>query len=375
PSESAPNSLAVRVRASPGHRPDHLRGSRMGVGRCLGNRTPCFTARIPADCSAAIRYPAMRSRPVRDRMHFRQRKRRDFITLLGGAALAWPLAARAQQVGRLPTIGLLGVGTASGWVYFTGAFVQRLRELGWIEGRTVAIEYRWAEGRRERFSEIAAEFVGLKVDVIVTGGDAAAAAKQVTPVIPIVFALGLDPLGSGLVANLARPGGNVTGISFQSVDIAGKRVELLHEIVPQLRRLAILANVGNPQSVLEMGAAQAAARMLGLEVSTFEFRRSEDIVPAFDALNGRVDAIYVCGDALVYINRNRINTLSVGLRLPTMHLAREFIEAGGLMAYGPSMQAQFRRAAQPLTNHSQFDIVNSGWLAGTVHVDSIERRL
>src|SRR5215813_13307477 len=272
-------------------------------------------------------------------------KRRAFITLLGGAA-AWPLAARAQQGGRLPTIGLLGVGTASGWVYFTGAFVQRLRELGWIEGRTVAIEYRWAEGRRERFSEIAAEFVGLKVDVIVTGGDAAAAAKQVTPVIPIVFALGLDPLGSGLVANLARPGGNVTGLSFQSIDIAGKRVELLHEIVPQLRRLAILVNVGNPQSVLEMGAAQAAARMLGLEVATFEFRRSEDIVPAFDALNGRVDAIYVCGDALVYINRNRINILSVGLRLPTVHLAREFIEAGGLMSYGPSMLAQFRRAAE-----------------------------
>jgi putative ABC transport system substrate-binding protein len=224
--------------------------------------------------------------------------------------------------------------------------VRRLHELGWIEGRTVAIEYRWAEGRRERFSEIAAEFVGLKVDVIVTGGDAAAAAKQVTPVIPIVFALGLDPLGSGLVANLARPGGNVTGVSFQSVDIAGKRVELLHEIVPHLRRLAILVNVGNPQSVLEMGAAQAAARMLGLEVATFEFRRSEDIVPAFDALNGRVDAIYVCGDALVYINRNRINTLSVGLRLPTVHLAREFIEAGGLVSYGPSMLAQFRRAAE-----------------------------
>jgi putative ABC transport system substrate-binding protein len=224
--------------------------------------------------------------------------------------------------------------------------VQRLRELGWIEGRTVAIEYRWAEGRRERFGEIAAEFIALKVDVIVTGGDAAAAAKQATSVIPIVFALGLDPLGSGLVANLARPGGNVTGLSFQSIDIAGKRVELLHEIVPQLRRLAILVNVGNPQSVLEMGAAQAAARMLGLEVATFEFRRSEDIVPAFDALNGRVDAIYVCGDALVYINRNRINILSVGLRLPTVHLAREFIEAGGLMSYGPSMLAQFRRAAE-----------------------------
>src|SRR5215471_8656144 len=166
-------------------------------------------------------------------------KRRTFITLLGGAAAAWPLAARAQQGGRLPTIGLLGVGTAAGWVYFTGAFVQRLRELGWIEGRTVAIEYRWAEGRRERFSEIAAEFVRLKVDVIVTGGDAAGAAKQVTSAIPIVFALGLDPLGSGLVADLARPGGNVTGLSFQSVDIAGKhyiRIPAVRGYRARLRR-------------------------------------------------------------------------------------------------------------------------------------------
>jgi putative ABC transport system substrate-binding protein len=260
------------------------------------------------------------------------------VRLVVGGAAAWPLAARGQQSGRLPIIGLLGVGTATGWVHFTGAFVQRLRELGWIEGRTVAIEYRWAEGRRDRFSEIAAEFVGLKVDVIVTGGDAAAAARQVTSVIPIVFALGLDPLGSGLVANLARPSGNVTGLSFQSVDIAGKRVELLHEIAPDVRRLAILANVGNPQSMLEMGAAQAAARMLGLKVATFEFRGSEDIVPTFDALNGRVDAIYVCGDALVFIYRNRINTLSVGLHLPTVHVAREFIEAGGLISYGPSMR-------------------------------------
>jgi putative tryptophan/tyrosine transport system substrate-binding protein len=167
-------------------------------------------------------------------------KRRKFITLLGSTA-AWPLAARAQQGGRLPTIGLLGVGTAAGWVYFTGAFVQRLRELGWIEGRTVAIEYRWAEGRRERFSEIAAEFVRLKVDVIVTGGDAAAAAKQATPEIPIVFALGLDPLGSGLVANLARPGGNVTGFTvWEELGTSGKWLELLKQVAPHVTRVAVL---------------------------------------------------------------------------------------------------------------------------------------
>ena len=173
--------------------------------------------------------------------------------------------------------------------------MQRLRELGWIEGRTVAIEYRWAEGRSERFAEIAAEFVRLKVDVIVTAGNRSGlAAKQATSVIPIVFALAGDPVGTGLVASLARPGGNVTGLSIQSTDLAGKRLELLREVVPGLRRLAIMANVGNPAAVLEMGEVQAAARTLGLEVVTFEIRRAEDIAPAFEALKGRAEALYVC---------------------------------------------------------------------------------
>ena len=172
--------------------------------------------------------------------------------------------------------------------------MQRLRELGWIEGRTVAIEYRWAEGRSERFAEIAAEFVRLKVDVIVTGGTAAVlAAKQATSVIPIVFAVARDPVGDGLVASLARPGGNVTGLSIQPTDLAGKRLELLREVVPGLRRLAIMANVGNPAAVLEMGEVQAAARTLGLEVATLEIRRAEDIAPAFEALKGRAEALYV----------------------------------------------------------------------------------
>ena len=175
-------------------------------------------------------------------------RRREFITLLGGAAAAWPLAARAQQPAKLPTIGYLGANTPSAESQRIAAFVQRLRELGWIEGRTVAIEYRWAEGRNERFAEIAAEFVRLKVDVIVTAGTAAVvAAKQATSVIPIVFAVAGDPVGTGLVASLARPGGNVTGLSLQATDIAGKRLELLREVVPGLRRLAIMANVGNPR--------------------------------------------------------------------------------------------------------------------------------
>src|SRR6266513_558171 len=168
-------------------------------------------------------------------------KRREFITLLGGAA-SWPFAARAQQhAGKPPTIGLLGANTSSTASQWVAAFVQRLRELGWIEGRTVAIEYRWAEGRSERFAEIAAEFVRLKVDVIVTSATAAvAAAKQATSVIPIVFAAAGDPVGTGLVASLSRPGGNVTGLSIQQTDVAAKRLELLREIVPSLRRLAIL---------------------------------------------------------------------------------------------------------------------------------------
>src|SRR6516162_10196428 len=202
-------------------------------------------------------------------------RRRQFITLLGGAA-AWPLAARAQQTAMLPTIGFLGT-EASAWSPLTAAFVQRLHELGWIEGRTIAIEYRWSEGRPERHAEIAAEFVRLKVDVIVSNAIAIPALMQSTAVIPIVFALGLDPVGAGVVASLARPGGNVTGLSTQSSDIAGKRLELLREVVPDLRRLAIMAHVGNPGAVLELAEIQAAARALGLEVATLEIRRAEDI--------------------------------------------------------------------------------------------------
>jgi hypothetical protein len=189
-------------------------------------------------------------------------RRREFIAFFGSAAAAWPLAVRAQQPAKVPTIGFLGASTSSAWNHWVAAFVRRLGELGWIEGRTVAIEYRWAEGRSERYTEIAAEFVRLKVDVIVTVGSAIAAAKQTTSVIPIVFAVAVDPVGTGLVASLARPGGNVTGLSMQSTDLAAKRLELLREVLPGLRRLAIMANVGYPAAVLEKGEVQAAARRL-----------------------------------------------------------------------------------------------------------------
>jgi putative tryptophan/tyrosine transport system substrate-binding protein len=271
--------------------------------------------------------------------------RREFITLLGGA-VAWPLAAYAQQPAKLPTIGYLGPSTPSVESQRLAAFVQRLRELGWTENRTITIEYRRAEGREERFAEIAAEFARLKVDVIVTAGTAAVVrAKQATSVIPIVFAVAGDPVGTGLVASLARPGGNVTGLSNQSADLAGKRLELLREVVPSLRRLAILANASSPIGVLEMREAQAAARTLGFEVATVEIRRAQDIAPAFDALKGPADALYVAADPLVTTNRIRINTLALGARLPTMHGQGDNVEAGGLMSYGANYPDLHRRAA------------------------------
>jgi putative ABC transport system substrate-binding protein len=272
-------------------------------------------------------------------------KRREFITMLGGAAASWPLAARAQQGAKLPTIGFLGTGTSSGWSQWTTAFERRLRELGGIEGRSIAIEYRWADGRSERFPEIATELVGLKVDVIVTAGGAIPAAKQATSVIPIVFAVAADPLGSGFVASLARPGGNVTGLSLQQTDAGGKRLELLHEVVPELRRLAIMGNVGYRGSVLEMSEVEETAHTLGLAVIRSEIRRAEDITAAIEALKGHADALYVVGDPLTDANRIGINTLSVGARLPAMYIAKEYVEAGGLISYGPNYPDLFRRAA------------------------------
>ena len=236
--------------------------------------------------------------------------RREFITLLGGTAVAWPLAARAQQARRLPTIGFLGSGTTAALGGWTAAFVKRLRELGWIEGRTVAIEYRWAEGRNERSAEFAAEFVRLNVDAIVTvGTPTTVAATHATSIIPIVFVAAGDPVGTGLVASLARPGGNVTGVSNQQSDVAAKRLGLLREVVPDLSRLAIIGNTENSVTAQEMGEVENAARKLGLAVSTLEIRRAADIAPAFKELKSLVDALYVCTDGLTIGNRVRINTL------------------------------------------------------------------
>ena len=298
-------------------------------------------------------------------------RRRKFITLFGSAAAGWPLAARAQQAGKLPTIGFLGAASQSGWRSWTDAFVQRLSELGWVEGRTIAIEFRWAEGRSERYTEIAAEFVHLKVDVIVTVGAAVAAAKQATSVIPIVFAVANNPVGIGLVASLARPGGNVTGVSNETADLAGKRLELMREVVPSLRRLAIMANFGYPASVLEMREIEATAGALGLEVITPEIRRAEDIAPAFEGLKGRAEALSVITDPLMVTNRLHINALAQGARLPTIYPAREYVESGGLISYGANYPDLFRRAAEfvdkilrgakafdiPIEQPTKFDLV------------------
>ena len=276
-------------------------------------------------------------------MQFGQLRRRKFIGLLGGAA-AWPLATRAQQPGRLPTIGILGTASAA-WNKLIAALVQRLRELGYVENRTVAIEYRWTEGRNERYDELAAELTRLKVDVIVAlGTPAIVAAKKATSVIPIVFPLASDPVGDGLVASLARPGGNVTGLSNEQRDLGGKRLEILREIVPNLTRLAVLANPRNPTAMLNVGEVQALAPRLGLETIMVELGRADDIAPAIEQLKGRAQALYVVGDPFVFDNQIQINTLALVARLPTMHNSRGYVEAGGLVSYGPSFADLFRRA-------------------------------
>ena len=257
--------------------------------------------------------------------------RRKFIAALGGAAFAWPLAAHAQHLHKLATIGFLGVG-ASSWSAEAAAFIQRLSQLGWIEGRTVAIEYRWSEGRPERVAEFAAEFVQQKVDVIVSYGGAVATLKQATAVIPIVFAIAGDPVGSGFVESLARPGGNVTGMSLQQTDIVSKRLELLRDVFPNLRRLAIMFNADYPSSASKSRHTKSGARRI--------------LHPSSRLLKSQADALYVVGDSLTLANRTPIVTLALGARLPTIFDNRIIVQAGELMSYGANFPALFQRAAE-----------------------------
>ena len=274
-------------------------------------------------------------------------RRRQFMTLLGGAAAAWPLAAQAQQAGKVSTIGYLGSTTRSvDSQQRQPAFVERLRELGWIEGRNVAIEHRWAEGRSERFTEIAAEFVRLNVEIIITDGTPAiAAAKRATPITPIVFAAAGDPVATGLVASLARPGNNVTGMSLMSSELGAKRLELLGEVLPRLSRVAVLWNVDNPYSMLVFKITQGAGRTMGIEVRSLDVRGPDDFDTAFEAARGlHPDALITVEDPVTLVHRTPIAEFTAREKLPSLHGIREFVTAGGLMSYGASLLDLFRRA-------------------------------
>jgi putative tryptophan/tyrosine transport system substrate-binding protein len=278
-------------------------------------------------------------------MQFVSLRRRDLITLLAGSAAVWLHEAGAQQPGELPIVGYLGPNVESVDRPRLAAFKHRLNELGWIEGRSVIIEYRPADGLVERASEIASEFVGLKVNVILTSGDAQGlAAKRATSGIPIVIAIVGDPVGDGLVTSLARPGGNVTGLSMVQPETAGKRLEMLREILPNLRQVGILGNVANAGAATELKVAQDAAHKLNLDTITLEIRRGEDIPAAIASLGG-ADALYVCVDPVVNSNRDRINALALEALLPVMHSFRDNVEAGGLISYGPDILVMYRRAA------------------------------
>jgi putative tryptophan/tyrosine transport system substrate-binding protein len=271
-------------------------------------------------------------------------KRRQFITLLGGAGATWSLAARAQQPGKLSIIGMLG-STPAAFSPWLPALLQRLREVGWIENRTMAIEYRWTEGHNERYAQFAAELARLKVDVIVAlGTPAIVAAKQATAVIPIVFPIASDPVGDGLVASLARPGGNITGLSNEQPDLAGKRLEILRELVPGFSRLGYIANANNPTSMRNVREMEAAAAKLALQITPLDIRSAEEVTPAMETLKGRAQALYVVGDPLIADNQIQINTLALAARLPTIHGSRNYVASGGLLSYGPNYSDLFRRA-------------------------------
>lgn len=271
-------------------------------------------------------------------------RRRKFLAVLSSAA-AWPLTAHAQRTA-MPVIGFLGPGSRAVDGSRVAAFVERLGELGWTDGRNITIEYRWADGRPERFGELAIELNKLKVNVIVTWGTATAiAAKRATSAIPIVFTIVSDPVGAGLVASLSRPGGNLTGLSTQHIEAAGKRLELLREVVPNVRQLGVMANIGNPASVLEMRETESIARTLGLAVVKFEFQRAGEIASGIARLKDRVDALFIAPDAIVNTNRDQINKLALDARIPTMHGYRDPVAAGALMSYGPNYTDLVRRCA------------------------------
>jgi len=271
-------------------------------------------------------------------------RRREFLMLLG-AANAFHSAARAQHAGRTPTIGILGTATPSTWQVWTDALERRLRELGWTEGRTVAFAYRWSDGNNDRLEQLATDLARIKPDVIVTTGTGVLALKKAAPAIPVVFAIGRDPVADGLVQSLARPGGLVTGLSSQATDLGGKRLELLREIVPSARRIAVVAEVNDLGAVLERREVEASAKKLQLETVLVEIRHpDQDLAAAFQQLKGKVDAVYCGAGAIITVNRRRIFAQAMSLRLPTISGLRIYAQAGSLITYGPDYADLFRRA-------------------------------
>ena len=272
-------------------------------------------------------------------------RRREFIQLIGGAAAAWPMVAWGQQPAKIPVVGFLVAGSQTSHGAWVAAFAQRMSELGWTEGRNITFEYRWAVGDNQRMTEIAAEFVQRKVDAIVSSANGVNVARQATSSIPIVFAAYSDPVASGLTESLARPGGNVTGLTVQPSDLASKRVDLLRQIIPNFRRLAALANVAASGFLGEIEGIRTAAAALNIEADIFELRTADDIAPALAMLKGRADGLYVLSEPLVNANRTKILETAIAAKIPTMFGFREFVDAGGLMSYGPNFSDLFRRAA------------------------------
>jgi ABC-type uncharacterized transport system substrate-binding protein len=274
--------------------------------------------------------------------------RRTFLAGTGAVLLAAPRAADAQQAGKVPRIGFLGTRSLSDMSPYLDTFRQGLRELGWVEGQNIVIDYRYAEGRFDRLPDLAAELVRLKVDIIVAvPTPAAVAAKKATETIPIVAISVGDPVGLGLIASLARPGGNLTGLSYSvGLEIAGKGLELLKETVPKVRRVAILSNPGNPFQPLAIREVNVAARSLGVQLQLLEARGPNELDGAFAAMaTERVGALLVVADSLFLLQRTRLADLAARSRLPAAYGLREIVEAGGLMSYGPSVRDLYRRGA------------------------------
>jgi putative ABC transport system substrate-binding protein len=276
--------------------------------------------------------------------------RRAFITLIGGAvasSVSWPVGARAQQLRKTPRIGVLLPGTSTSFAVRAKAFMQGLRDLGYVEGQTIAIDWKWAEDRIERIPELAAELVGANVDVIVTGGTSAATAlKSATRTIPIVMAIIGDPVAVGLVDSLARPGGNATGFSIIAPELGTKRLQLLKDMVPDLVSVAVVLNPKNPQSRIELNEIQAAGRTLGLRLHEIQITTEAALNEAFATLTNPVaQGLIVLTDPILFSERKRIVELANQSRLPAMYFFQEFVKEGGFVSYGPSDADLFRRSA------------------------------